>query len=234
MSKADSPEAGSDRELTERQVADYLHQHRDFLQRHDYLLDEMELRHPDTGVAISLIERQVGVLRDQKNDLKRRLHILTETARSNERLLERIQKLFLNLLDARGSQALIERLQENLQHDFHADAVGVRLILADSATPRVLAPDDQLLQPFKRLLRERQPLCGHISELQREVLFGNDAAEIASAALIPLCEPQGGRCIGMLGIGSVDPQRYHPEMGTAFLSHLGTVVSHLLSRQLEG
>ena len=51
-----------------------------------------------------------------------------------------------------------------------------------------------------------------------------------SAALIPLGKK--GR-IGLLGIGSQEGNRFHPGMGTLFLTHLGELLELLLAEHLE-
>jgi len=213
--------------LEERQVADYLRTHPDFFTRHTHLLPDLTLPHPEKGGAVSLIERQVELLREQKQDLKQRLQQLTETAHANEQLLSRIERLILQLIAANDLPELFRRLRESLCADFHADQVEVRLI---GAGPEAVAADDPSLAPFARLLEQRRPVCGHLAPEQRRFLFGDGADEVASAAVLPLCEPERRGCVGLVGIGSSDPKRFHPEMGTAFLSHLGAVLARVVKR----
>lgn len=51
--------------LDENEVADFLRAHPDFFERHLALLSELVVPHSSRGGAVSLLERQVGVLRDQ-------------------------------------------------------------------------------------------------------------------------------------------------------------------------
>lgn len=204
--------------LNDADVADYLRRHPDFFLRHDYLLTDLELPHDAKG-AVSLIERQVAALREQRQELKRKLQHLTQTARDNEHLLERIEQLILGLLEARGSDALLRRLREGLREDFHADAVELKLFDGDSAKAREL---------FAKVIERGEPVCGHIAPPQAHWLFGKAADELASGAVIPLFAAQSQQCLGVLGIGSIDPRRFHAEMGTTFLRYLGAVVVRLL------
>lgn len=204
--------------LSDATVADYLRRHPDFFLRHDYLLTDLELPHDAKG-AVSLIERQVAVLREQRQELKRKLQHLTQTARDNEHLLERIEQLILGLLESRGSEALLRRLREGLREDFHADAVELKLFAGDGTKAR---------ESFTKVIERGEPVCGHIAPAQAQFLFGKAADELASGAVIPLFAPDSGQCLGMLGIGSVDPRRFHAEMGTTFLRYLGAVVARLL------
>lgn len=204
--------------LNEGAVADYLRNQPDFFLRHPALLADLQLPHADTGAAVSLIERQVAVLREQRQDLKRKLQQLTQTARDNEHLLERIEHLLLGLLETEDEQHLILRLRNSLREDFHADAVELRL-MGDEA--------DKVRALFDKVIARGEPACGHLSPAQAQYLFGKLADELASGAIIPLFDADR-RCIGLLGIGSIDPKRFHAEMGTTFLHYLGAVLSRLL------
>ncbi len=70
-SQAQSGDAGR-MELDEAQVSDYLRAHPDFLVQHPELLETLELNHT-SGSAVSLIERQVEILRGRSQRLEDRL-----------------------------------------------------------------------------------------------------------------------------------------------------------------
>lgn len=209
----------------EREIADYLHKHPDFFQRHAYLLEELTLPHPHGGKAISLIERQVGLMREQKQQLKKQLQQLSHSARTNETLLERLQVQILTLIDSTSIDDAVARMRQGLHDDFHADAVELHLFGEGEHETR---RDDPALKTFQGILHNRRPICGHLRPEQLQFLFGERASEIASAVLIPLCESAQDECIGLLGIGSIDGKRYHPEMGTLFVNHLGAVATRIL------
>ena len=62
---------------------------------------------------------------------------------------------------------------------------------------------------------------------QREFLFGSEAPNIGSVALIPL----GGQPpLGLLALGSVDHDRFHPGMSTEFLLRMGELITEALTR----
>lgn len=219
--------------IGEQEVAAYLRQHPDFFQRHDQLLAELRLPHPDTGQAVSLVERQIALLREQKDLLEQRLRRLAEAARTNEALLERIQALILEIIASPTLRAAMDTLDDHLRHSFHADAVAVRLF-APGQGPEFVARDDPALGAFAAVLKQGSALCGRLNDEQRGFLFGVAAEEVASGAVIPLFEPGAQEAFGLLGVGSVDPRRFHPEMGTVFLGHLGAVVARLFRDRLEG
>ena len=69
-------------ELSEQAVHDFLAAHPDFFERHSTLLSSLNLPHASGG-AISLVERQVSVLRQKELKLERKLRELIEVARRN-------------------------------------------------------------------------------------------------------------------------------------------------------
>ena len=218
-------------ELSEREVAAFLRHHPDFFSRHESLLLEMTLPHPQNGQAISLVERQVGVMREQKQQLRDQLHQLTLAARTNEQLMARFQQMILNLIDSDGLDDAVSYIRDALREDFHADKV--ELLLFDcEGQANSISLDDPRLKPFARILEGRSTVCGHLRPEQIELLFGDESLDIASSVVIPLCEDHSESCLGMLAIGSIDANRYHPEMGTMFVNHLGAVMNRIFRAHL--
>ena len=67
--------------LTETSVEDYLKERPGFFERRPQLLATMKVQHPTTGQTVSLIERQVALLREQNRGLEEKLMELVEIAR---------------------------------------------------------------------------------------------------------------------------------------------------------
>jgi uncharacterized protein YigA (DUF484 family) len=222
---------------TEKLVSKYLREHPGFFERHPHLLGEMRLPH-ESGTAVSLVERQVAVLRDQRDDYKRKLQHLAETARANERLIDRINTVVLALIDASDLDDVVEIVQQRLKHDFDADAVVLRLFHAGAVASRhadLADWSEPALGAFEKVAASRRPVCGRLKPGQLESLFGDQAGTIASAALVPLFASSDSKtCHGLLAIGSHEVTRFHPEMGTLFLDHLGKAVARVLKRHLSG
>lgn len=220
----------------EREIVRYLRDNPDFFERHLDLLADMLLPHQPQG-AVSLIERQITVLRDQKQELKQRLQQLTDYARQNEDLSSRLNKLILDLLDADDFESLLNLIQQRLKSDFEADAVVIRLF--NSGAPALKAHPDLMdwsepaLGAFEKVIDGRKPVCGSLKPGQLDALFNDYADVVRSAALIPLVESESSKqCVGLLAIGSEDPQRFRANMGTLFLSHLSHVLTRILKLHL--
>ena len=216
--------------LDEKTVADYLRDNPDFFQNNPSLLADLEIPH-SCGPAVSLVEHQVRVLRDQNSQLKRKLMDLVQVARDNNRLNERMHRMTLGLINTTTLEALLDTLRENLQGEFSADSVTLRLVGLSDAQVREcgvdsFVPDSPELDQFETFLKSSRPQCGRFKPEQLHYLFGDQAQAIESAALIPL----GEKCAcGLLAIGSQEASRFHPGMGTLFLTHLGELLGLLLA-----
>ena len=233
--------------LQDHRVVDYLRDHPEFFNTHTGLLAEIQVPHQSHG-AISLIERQVTVLREQNQDIKRQLQALVHVARDNDRLNQRVQRLTLALFEARDLNASLRALANSLHEDFRADALVLCLL---GKTPRLpecdetgllrlrrLPPED-IDGSFANLLATGKPLCGHLRRSQLNALFDDQAADpaaqIGSAVVLALNATGAGGApvrLGLLGIGSRDGKRYHAGMGTLFLSYLGDLIGRALARHL--
>ena len=105
---------------TERDIVRFLRDHPDFFERHQDLLADMLLPH-ETGGAVSLLERQVSVLREQRDDYKKKLQQLIKTAQKNEQLNNHVNALILALLDATSLEEVLEVVRTRLANDFDAE-----------------------------------------------------------------------------------------------------------------
>jgi len=224
-------------EALERQVVKYLRIHPDFFERHQELLGNLRLPH-QSGDAVSLIERQISILREQNKKVQSQLNRLVENAQVNEDLIERINALILTLLDADSLDTVLDIIENRLSQDFNADAVVIRLFNTGHPAivrhPEVMDWSEPALGAFEKVIAGRKPICGRLKPGQLESLFNDDAGNIGSAALIPLVENgNNSTCYGMLAIGSHDHHRFRSDMGTLFLKHMGDVLARVLRLHLE-
>ncbi|MDH3353641.1 MAG: DUF484 family protein [Chromatiales bacterium] len=220
--------------IKEEDVATYLRDHPDFFLNNSGLLSEIKLPHPTTGSAISLVERQMGVLREEKTRTEQQLKILHQTAQNNEQLLTRLQHLIVLLIQSDSMEQTTGYLRSALLDDFHADSVIIHLYDRELKIPNAIDPDAPSLKSLKPLLDKCNCFCGRLTDEQKEALFEEHASEIASAVIIPLAgNGLNNSPIGMLAIGSVDPTRFSPDMGTVFINHLGAVINTIFVSHME-
>src|SRR5690625_3893495 len=133
MSDAVSPPRHSHEKLTADAVADYLKNHPGFFQARDDLLLSLELTHPHGGAAISLLERQVSILRERNMAMRERLASLVDNARRNDRLFDQTRQLILALLETTPRAAPAAALAPGLIRDFDVDFVGLILFRSPPA-----------------------------------------------------------------------------------------------------
>lgn len=221
-----------DDDIDEEQVALYLRNHPGFFLRRDDLLMELQLAHA-TGGAVSLLERQVSLLRERNMDMRSRLHTLMENARTNDKLFERSRKLVLALLEAQTLDGMVAAFQHSLAHEFKCEFSALVLFGKPEqyrhVAARMVSLDDAYRQ-IPGLLKNSSATCGMLRPEELRFLFGDKASEVGSAAVVPL---NFGYPLGITAIGSRDPHHFRPNMGTMFLGHLAEVLDRLLPRHLK-
>ncbi len=211
-------------------VMRYLRENPDFFGRHPLLLTDLNLPH-DSGEAISLVERQVAILRERNIDMRRRLTHLVGAANTNDTLFEKTRRFTLNMLDCDNLSTIDAVLADTLIDDFAADHA--RCFVSH---PRAFESHRHLVYcssaqevPLLQLTQTSGLSCGLLRSDEFQALFGETAAIDGSAALIQL---RHGDLVGVLAIGSRDPLRFSPEMGTLFIRYIGDVLSRVLERLL--
>jgi uncharacterized protein YigA (DUF484 family) len=233
MSTQRKPEFANE-PMSENAIHDYLANNPDFFERNASLLSTLRLPHV-AGGAVSLVERQVSVLRKKDLKLERKLKELLQVAHANDELGNKIHRLTLKLLASPDLRATLVSLEESLRSDFGADQSILVLFgdpnsFADLVVGRFFVAvdrEDEPLKAFDTFLNGSGPRCGQIRDVQRDFLFGHDTDEIGSTALVPL----GTKAeYGFLAIGSVDANRFHPGMSLDFLTRLGELVTEALKR----
>jgi hypothetical protein len=234
MSTQRKPEFTED-VLSEAEVHSYLQRNPDFFERHAALLSSLRLPHA-TGAAVSLVERQVSVLRQRDLKLERKLKELLEVARTNDTLAGKIHQMALELMRARDLRQTLEAIEAALRTAFGADHSVLVMFgepgsfsdLSAGRFFRAMHRDDPALKPFATFLGSNSPRCGQVRDTQRDFLFRQQTNEVGSAALVPL----GKKCeVGFLAIGSVDANRFHPGMSFDFLARLGELIAVALKRR---
>jgi uncharacterized protein len=222
--------------LNDTSVADYLQTYPDFFERNSALLAKLRLPHVrEGGSTISLVERQVEVLRERNQSLDRKLKELVYVARSNDALADRIHRLSQRLIRAKSLLETINAIETSLREDFDA-MHSVLVLFLEEAKPletdagrflRAASVVDEEIKMFDSLMTAGKPRCGQVRDVQRDYLFGKDSVEIGSVALTPL-GIKGA--LGLLAIGASDAERFHPAMSTEFLSRIGELVTYALMR----
>ncbi len=217
--------------LADEDIASWLRANPEFFQRNAELLAGLRLPH-NSGGAVSLVERQIEVLREKNQTADSRLTELVGIARSNEALTAKIHRFTRRLMRAPTRREILTQIERGFREDFDTSQTVLLLFNAGADTAdlrfvRPVAANDQNLNGFENLLTTGKPRCGQIRDTQRDFIFGPDSGSVGSVALVPLT---GEAPIGLLVLGSLNRERFHPGMSTDFLALLGELISDALAR----
>jgi uncharacterized protein YigA (DUF484 family) len=208
-----------------KDVAQFLKANPQFFDQHPQLLESIYVPHPHGGRAIPLTERQIVSLRDKVKLLEAKLGELVRFGEDNDAIAEKVHRLSLALMGARDFAATAHALYFHLREDFAVPHVALRV------WGRTL-PDGTLEgSPVDAALRDKAetmgaPLCGPAAGNPFLPWFSEAEEHIRSVALVPLGQT---RTLGLLALGSEDPQRFFAEMGTLYLRRIGELTAGALA-----
>ena len=214
--------------LGAHEVAAWLRRHPAFLKQYPDLALMLVVPRDD-GPTASLASYQLEVLRDKNRELARRLSELAANAQVNERLAVRTHQLTLALLKQHSAADTLRAMTASLAEDFNGEWVRIVLLAPVDGLQaewlQVVAVDDPRLQPFNDCLKDGEPLCGRLQAGKNTLLYGEQlAGQVQSSALLPLPG------VGLIAVGSRDPNRFYPGMGTLFLRMMGESLAVALKR----
>ena len=198
-------------------VALYLRTNPQFFDQHPELLEKISVPHPYGGRAIPLAERQTVALREKNKALEGKLGELLQFGEENDALSEKVHRLSVALAGARDFPALSASLYFHLREDFAVPHVALRVWGkgAPSAAPEAGPVDEALLRHAAAM---GGPQCGPAAGNPFLQWFGESGEHLRSLALVPLGQTAA---FGLLALGSEDPKRFFPEMGTLYLRRIG-------------
>lgn len=215
--------------MTEEQVIAYLKGHPEFFIDQDDLLAQMRIPHT-RGSSISLVERQVTVLRERNTEMYNRLARLMDVARDNDRLFDKVRRLVLEVLDVQTLDELVGVVDDSLRHSFKVPFSGLILFSDKQISVGRSSSLKVAQQHISGLLVGGKAFCGVLRPKQLEFLFGDEqAAQIKSAAVVAL-DYHGIQ--GVLAVGSTDQQHYSNNVDTLFLTYLADVLARVLAPML--
>ena len=214
--------------LGAHEVAAWLRRHPSFLKQFPDLAITLVVPRED-GPAASLASYQLEVLRDKNRELSRRLQELFGNAQENERLAVRTHQLTLNLLRQDTPATTLRAMAATLEEDFQGDLVRILTFapvagLDDVEWHQSIAAGDPRLSPFRDAIGDGEPICGRLHPDKHALLYGVRAEDVQSTALLSLPG------VGLVAVGSRDPNRFFPGMGTLFLRMMGESLSVAMQR----
>ncbi|MBK7327436.1 MAG: DUF484 family protein [Propionivibrio sp.] len=217
--------------MKSEEIAKYLQDNPQFFEEHADLVARIVIPHPHGGRTISITERQMLSLRDKNKLLEAKMDELLQFGEENDTISEKMHRLAVAMIAASSFQSVLHTLNFHLRDDFSIPHVALRLWDRSDNTDELpeFANVSEELQVFAETLS--QPYCGSTSGFETSSWFGDAAEHIRSQALIAM--RSGGGTVGMIALGSEEPQRFYVGMGTLYLERLGEMASAALARVLR-
>jgi len=212
------------------EIARYLHDHPEFFAQYAELLTQLVIPNPHGGKAISITERQTGALRDKVKQLEAKLAELIRYGEENDAIAAKVHKLAVALLAAPDNAAVLRTLYSHLGGSFAVPHVALRLWGAAGGGDAIeFAPISAEARAFAETLDH--PYCGPGAGPDVMAWFGERGSHVRSLALLSLRD--GGETFGLMAMGSEEPQRFYPGMGTLYLEQIGEMAAAALVRTRE-
>jgi uncharacterized protein len=217
--------------ITENDIANFLANTPDFFERHADLLATVELSSGHGNRAVSLQERQAGLLRDKIKSLEGKIVEMIRYGNENVTIAEKLQLCTRNLLLTAHARDLPETMVRELKARFEVPQAAIKMwrINGVFTGEPFAAGVSEDAQAFASSLGT--PYCGVNSGFEAASWLPEPALAM-SLALIPLREAVGKEAFGMMVLASPDAQRFHADMGTDFLAQIGDLAGAALTRLL--
>lgn len=215
-------------EIHAEHVADYLAHNPEFFHVFPNLLDKLSIPHPSSGKAVSLLERQVWQLREQKEKLQDEVDSLVDIAGDNGRLLHKVQQLTRQMMAAETEQQAVDAIYAQMRDVFKVDY----MTLVSWEVPcqgiqgiSQLGVRQDWVKNLRETLQPGKPVCGLIEEKWKTGLFHGES-NVHSVCCLPL---GWDRVWGVLALGS-PTDRFQPDLGTYFLKVMAELITARLNR----
>lgn len=211
-----------------KDIADYLRAHPGFFEDHADVLAEITVPHPHGGHAIPIAERQILSLRERSAELDARLRELIANGRANDTIGEKLHRSTLALFASPDLETTLAVLDHSLKEDFGVPEVASRLwgrVPEQSYLPQLAATSPEVRAWADAMT---QPQCGLDAPYETRDWFEHGEA-LRSFAFLPL---RTAHTFGVLALGSPDPDRFHPGMGTLYQTRLAELASVATARFL--
>jgi uncharacterized protein len=213
--------------LDDESVAAFLREHPQFLMQRPDLLSSLTLAHTTGGKTVSLIERQIELMREKNRGLEYKLTTLVRNAQENEAIANKLHSFTRALLLARAD--LPDVLQQNLRSLFSIPQSALRIWEVDEAYQNLECAQPVAFEVITLANSMKSPYCGPNSDFLAASWLIDGGTSARSVAMIPLRAGINPNAFGMLVLGSSDAERFTTDMGTAFLERIGELASAALA-----
>lgn len=182
--------------------------------------------------------------------LRARMAYLLEQAERNHSIMCRHQAFDLDIVGSSNFPELVGTIFRVLPIISELDSVTLTLIDEDADIRTVMIKLDVVFEDFPGLIfvetldelgfdlgrrnaysAPPKPLLGMYDPVRHAGQFPHAPAGLQSIALVPLLRNK--RIIGSLNLGSVDPARFTPSLGTDFIEHMASIIAICLENVIS-
>ena len=211
--------------VSNKEIAEYLILNPNFFKENPEVLNSIEIIH-ESGAAVSLIQKQVELLRSNYNSTTDKLMELLGIAKNNEDIFILTKELILSLIDASSIEEIVALLEKSFVADFGAKNSKVLFFTESSKN----LPKGRVKNPAEarnilgNLLKPGKIFCGEVNKKVAKFIF-NQKTGVKEMALVPL---NSSSLLGLIALGSDQPGKYSDNKDTLFLDFIAEVVSKLI------
>ena len=212
-------------QLTEQQVVEYLQAHPEFFQDQPELLLTMQIPHHHSG-SISLVEKQLLLLREKVAQLSNQQQDLMQIARDNSQLFEKTRLLTLDLIEAGSLDEALSSVDEHFRLVFKIPCYSLILFADQPFMAGKVVSLATAKQRIGHLLNSSYAISGRLAAADLAFLFPDQPlSRIGSCAVAELAY-QGSK--GVLAIAHPSLHYYDSTADTLFLRYIADVFARLL------
>jgi len=193
---------------------------------------------------------QAHDLAAENQALRARMAYLLEQAERNHSIMTRHQAFDLEIVGAGNFPELVGTIFRVLPIISELDSVTLTLIDEDADIRHVMLKLEVVFEDFPDLIfvetldelgfdlgrrnaysAAPRPLLGMYDAARHARQFPRPPAGLQSVALVPLLRNK--RIIGSLNLGSCDPTRFTPSLGTDFIEHMASIIAICLENVIS-
>jgi uncharacterized protein len=226
------PTLGAVSPLSDHQVEAFLRQHPDFFTAHPGLLSVLKIPHPQSGSAVSLVERQAAVLRERIRSMEMKLAELIRHGQENDAISGLMQRWVRGLLLHSDSESLPRVVADSLADIFSVPLSGISIWQAKPEFSGKSWAGSASASYVEQVHALTLPLCGAPSVSDAITLLPEAGRDAQSIAVLPLRIGASPEAFGVLVLGSPDSGRFSPDLGVSFLERIAEIASAALARMV--
>ena len=213
-------------EFSKADLVRFLEKNPNIFQQYPELLELISLS--DSRGTASLLERQVAMMKERLSEHKNQQSQFIQVARENEQISDSFTHVICQMIGFTNLSQFATEFPTELRKTFKIDEVSFKTAQAAS---RRQGDSEAYEDAIRRMLNNRAVCDNRWPSNIMNLFFSSN---VNSAALIPMRSLKSEEPLGVLALGSQDPERYTNDLGTAHLDRLGLMSGLCLARLQPG